>query len=107
MSRSARTRRPRKLLLAGALGATVGVLALAAAAPERVLQAEFARQRWLAGAEPMDFEAAGHRWAAVAAGSSPAATLRSRAVSWARTPGSRRKRSRSVSVTSLHIHATL
>ena len=68
MSRSARTRRPSKLLLAGALGATVGVLALAAAAPERVLQAEFARQRWLAGAEPMDFEAAGHRWAAVAAG---------------------------------------
>lgn len=75
MSRSARNRRPRRLLLAGALGATVGVLALAAAAPERVLQAEFARQRWLAGAEPMDFEAAGHRWAAVAAGPRGAAMV--------------------------------
>lgn len=75
MSPSSRKRRPRRLLLAGALGATVGVLALAAAAPERVLQAEFARQRWLAGAEPMDFDAAGHAWAALAAGPRDAPVL--------------------------------
>ncbi len=53
-----------KLLLAGALGVTIGALGLA----ERLLQAEFARQRWLAGADPLDFEVAGHRWASVAAG---------------------------------------
>ncbi|GGA79034.1 lipase [Arenimonas soli] len=57
-----------KLLLAGALGVTIGALGLAASAPERLLQAEFARQRWLAGADPLDFEVAGHRWASVAAG---------------------------------------
>ena len=57
-----------KLLLAGALGVTIGALGLAASAPERLLQAEFARQRWLAGADPLDFEIAGHRWASVAAG---------------------------------------
>ncbi|KFL37560.1 alpha/beta fold hydrolase [Arenimonas donghaensis] len=65
---SGRAARPRKLLLAGALGVTIGALGLAASAPERVLQAEFARQRWLAGAEPLDFEIAGHRWASLAAG---------------------------------------
>ncbi|GAB2668626.1 alpha/beta fold hydrolase [Arenimonas aestuarii] len=57
-----------KLLLAGALGVTIGALGLAASAPERLLQAEFARQRWLAGADPLDFDIAGHRWATVAAG---------------------------------------
>ena len=65
---SGRAARPRKLLLAGALGVTIGALGLAASAPERVLQAEFARQRWLAGADPLDFEVAGHRWASLAAG---------------------------------------
>lgn len=64
--RPARSRN--KLLLAGALGVTIGALGLAASAPERILQAEFARQRWLAGADPLDFEVAGHRWASVAAG---------------------------------------
>ena len=44
------------------------MVVLASAAPEKVLQAEFARQRWLAGADPLDFEIAGHRWASVAAG---------------------------------------
>jgi len=66
--KSGRAARPRKLLLAGALGVTIGALGLAASAPERVLQAEFARQRWLAGADPLDFEVAGHRWASLAAG---------------------------------------
>lgn len=64
--RPARSRN--KLLLAGALGVTIGALGLAASAPERILQAEFARQRWLAGADPLDFDIAGHRWASVAAG---------------------------------------
>ena len=64
--RPARSRN--KLLLAGALGVTIGALGLAASAPERILQAEFARQRWMAGADPLDFEVAGHRWASVAAG---------------------------------------
>lgn len=67
--------RPRKLLLAGALGVTIGALGLAASAPERVLQAEFARQRWLAGADPLDFEVAGHRWASLAAGPADAPLL--------------------------------
>ncbi len=57
-----------KLLLAGALGVTIGALGIAASAPERLLQAEFARQRWLAGADPLDFDVAGHRWATVASG---------------------------------------
>lgn len=64
-----------KLLLAGALGVTIGALGLAASAPERLLQAEFARQRWLAGADPLDFEVAGHRWATVAAGPADAPLL--------------------------------
>ncbi|WP_374602198.1 alpha/beta fold hydrolase [Arenimonas sp.] len=64
-----------KLLLAGALGVTIGAIGLAASAPERLLQAEFARQRWLAGADPLDFEVAGHRWASVAAGPRDAPVL--------------------------------
>ncbi len=64
-----------KLLLAGALGVTIGALGLAASAPERILQAEFARQRWLAGADPLDFEVAGHRWSTVAAGPADAPLL--------------------------------
>ncbi len=50
------------------VGLALGVVGFAASAPERVLGAEFARQRWLAGAEVTRFDVAGHRWAAVEAG---------------------------------------
>lgn len=59
---------PRRLLLVGALGAALGAVGYAATAPERVLQAEFARQRWLAGAERLEFDVAGHTWSALVAG---------------------------------------
>lgn len=59
---------PRRLLMVGALGAALGAVGYAATAPERVLQAEFARQRWLAGAERLEFDVAGHTWSALLAG---------------------------------------
>ena len=60
--------RPRKVVLAGALGLALGAIGLAATAPEKVLQAEFARQRWLANAEVRDIQAAEHRWSVLEAG---------------------------------------
>lgn len=39
--------------------------------PERVLQAEFARQRWLAGASVRTLDVAQHRWRYLEAGSGP------------------------------------
>ncbi len=68
MTASRRSGAPRKLLLVGSLGLAIGVVAIASSAPERVLEAEFARQRWLAGAEVTQFNVAGHRWAALEAG---------------------------------------
>jgi abhydrolase domain-containing protein 6 len=65
-----RGRRPRKLLLAGALGVALGAVGLATSAPEKVLQAEFARQRWLAGAEVVEVDVAEHRWSVLEAGES-------------------------------------
>lgn len=44
------------------------VLLAAASRPEALLQAEFARQRWLAGAEVHELQAAGHRWRYLQAG---------------------------------------
>lgn len=60
--------KPRKVVLAGALGLALGAVGLATTAPEKVLQAEFARQRWLAGAEVVDVEVADHRWSVLEAG---------------------------------------
>ena len=68
MTEEARGKQPRRILLATSLGVALGVVTLAASAPERVLEAEFARQRWLAGAETTRFDVAGHRWAALEAG---------------------------------------
>lgn len=65
--------RPRKAVLAGALGVALVTVGFAASAPERVLQAEFARQRWLAGADLRTYDVAGHRWVAVVAGEDRAA----------------------------------
>jgi pimeloyl-ACP methyl ester carboxylesterase len=59
---------PRKVVLVASVGLALGVVGFAASAPERVLEAEFARQRWLAGAEVTRYDVAGHRWAALEAG---------------------------------------
>ena len=61
-------RRGRKVALVGALGVALAAFGVANTAPERVLQAEFARQRWLAGAEVRVVEVAGHRWSVLEAG---------------------------------------
>lgn len=63
-----RRARPAWWLRAGAVGLAVAGLGVAVARPEYVLEAEFARLRWLAGASETSFEVAGHRWAAVQAG---------------------------------------
>lgn len=55
-------------MLAGALGLALGAVGMAATAPEKVLQAEFARQRWLAGADVVEVEVADHRWSVLEAG---------------------------------------
>ena len=60
--------RPAWWLRAGAVGLAVAGLGVAVARPEYVLEAEFARLRWLAGASETSFQVAGHRWAAVQAG---------------------------------------
>ena len=66
--KSRRAARPRKIVLAASLGIALGVVGFAASAPEKVLQAEFARQRWLAGAEVREVQVAGHRWSVLEAG---------------------------------------
>ncbi|KAA2284590.1 alpha/beta fold hydrolase [Arenimonas fontis] len=60
-------RRLRTALTAAAV-ALLAALALAWYSPEAVLRAEFARQRWLAGATVVQMQAAGHRWAVLEAG---------------------------------------
>ena len=52
----------RKALLATTLGTALATVGFAATAPEKVLQAEFARQRWLAGAELRTADVADQRW---------------------------------------------
>lgn len=63
----------RKLALAGLLIA----IAVAATAwrPQWLLAAEYARLRWLAGAEVVSLSAAGHRWQYLEAGSGPTVVL--------------------------------
>jgi pimeloyl-ACP methyl ester carboxylesterase len=55
--------------------AVVAAAGIGAAAPERVLDAEFARLRWLAGARERDVVVGDHRWRVVEAGSGPLIVL--------------------------------
>ena len=58
----------RRIVIATSLGLALGAVGFAATAPQRVLEAEFARQRWLAKAGVSEFDVAGHRWVALSAG---------------------------------------
>jgi abhydrolase domain-containing protein 6 len=69
------SRRAGRTLLAASLGIAVAAAAVGVAAPERVLNAEFARQRWLAGAEERDIVVGDHRWRVVEAGQGPLIVL--------------------------------
>jgi abhydrolase domain-containing protein 6 len=64
-----------RTLLAASLGLAVAAAAIGAAAPERVLEAEFARQRLLAGAAERDVVVDDHRWRVVEAGEGPLIVL--------------------------------
>ena len=64
-----------KVALAVSLALASAAVGFAVARPGLVLQAEFARQRWLAGAEPQSLQAAGHRWSYLAAGQGPLVVL--------------------------------
>lgn len=71
MSRRARARkknRVRRRALGTALMALAGFLLIAFASPEWFLRAEYARMRWLAGAQGSTQVAAEHRWSQVSAG---------------------------------------
>lgn len=59
---------PRRRALVALFVLLVGILALLAWRPEIALEAEFARQRAIAGAEQLTLDAAGHRWSLVASG---------------------------------------
>ncbi|MGQ0798683.1 MAG: alpha/beta fold hydrolase [Pseudomarimonas sp.] len=72
MSRRARARqksRSRRRILVAAGLALAGFLLMAFARPGWFLQAEYARLRWLAGAQASTEVAADHRWSVVSAGS--------------------------------------
>ena len=58
----------RKLVIATSLGLALGAVGFAATAPQRVLEAEFARQRWLAKAGVAEYDVAGHRWVVLESG---------------------------------------
>ena len=64
-----------KIALAISLGLALTTVGVAATMPERVLDAEFARQRWLAGASERDVQVGDHRWRVVEAGEGPLVVL--------------------------------
>jgi pimeloyl-ACP methyl ester carboxylesterase len=64
-----------RTLLAASLGLAVAGAAVGIAAPQSVLDAEFARQRWLAGADERDVQVGDHRWRVVEAGQGPLIVL--------------------------------
>lgn len=61
-------RRRLRVVLAAVAVLLAGLLLLAWASPETLLRAEFARQRWLAGAGLVQVQAAGHRWSVLESG---------------------------------------
>lgn len=62
-------------LVGALLLATLAFTAVALLAPDWLLRAEFARERWHAGLHPRTLRAAGHRWAYVEAGDGPVLVL--------------------------------
>jgi len=67
--------KPRRVAIAAALAVAVGAASVGLAAPEKVLEGEFARQRWLAGASERDVVVGDHRWRVVEAGAGPTIVL--------------------------------
>lgn len=61
----------RRTALAISMGLALATVGLAAAVPESVLGAEFARQRWLAGASSHSLQVGEHRWNYLEAGEGP------------------------------------
>ena len=65
----------RKLVLYGTLGLVLAGAGVGVLMPERLLDAEFARQRWLAGASVHFRQIGDHRWAYLEAGHGPLIVL--------------------------------
>ena len=64
-----------RIALAVSLGLALTTLGVAVAMPGRVLDAEFARQRWLAGASVHSVRIGDHRWTYLEAGRGPLVVL--------------------------------
>ena len=64
-----------RIALAVSLGLALTTLGVAVAMPGRVLDAEFARQRWLAGASVHSMRVGDHRWTYLEAGQGPLVVL--------------------------------
>lgn len=67
--------RARRIALYASLGVVLASAGVAALMPERVLDAEFARQRWLAGASVHSRQVGDHVWAYLEAGHGPLIVL--------------------------------
>jgi len=65
----------RRIALYASLGVVLASAGVAAFMPERVLDAEFARQRWLAGASVQARQIGDHRWSYLEAGQGPLIVL--------------------------------
>ncbi len=64
-----------RIALAVSLGLALATVGVAVALPGRVLDAEFARQRWLAGAQLRSTQVGDHRWTYLEAGRGPLIVL--------------------------------
>src|SRR4249919_1396005 len=64
-----------RVALAVSLGLALTTVGVAVTMPERVLDAEFARQRWLAGASQHTLQVDDHRWSYIEAGHGPLIVL--------------------------------